>query len=470
MSRRALLALVPALMASACMTMEPRYQRPAAPVPSSFPAGAAYPAASEGATPASEIAWKDFILDARLQQVIDQGLANNRDLRIAAANIASARAQYRIQRADLFPTIEASVSGTASKGATTSGSTTGSSDETRSYRATAGLSSYEIDLFGRVRSLSKAAQESYFATGEAARATRISLIGETASAWLTLAADRSQLQLAQSTRDNAKRSMDLTQSRKDAGVASRLDVRSAETIFRQASADVASYTTLVAQDRNALDLLVGASVDEALLPQSLDEKGSYLADVQAGVSSTVLLNRPDVLEAEHRLRSANANIGAARAAFFPTVSLTGSGGLASSALSSLFDGGTSFWSIAPQIALTIFDGGAKKASLDYSKAQRDLYVATYEQAVQTAFRETADALARRGTIGDQLAAQTGLRDAAADTYVLSKARYEAGIDGYLSYLDSQRSLYSAQQGLITTRLTGYDNLVTLYRVLGGGVK
>ncbi|WP_374575802.1 efflux transporter outer membrane subunit [Phenylobacterium sp.] len=456
---KVLLAVLPALAAGACLA--PRYERPALPTPAAFPTGAAYPAPTPDAEPASQIAWRDFVQDDRLRQVIGQALANNRDLRQAAANVAAARAQFIEQRAALFPTISATGTGTMSGG--------DNLDQTRAYTARAGLSAYEVDLFGRLRNLTRAQQESYFGTVEAGRAAQVSLIGETASAWMTFAADQSLLKLATETRDNAQRAMTLTERRKDAGVASRLDVRSIETVYQQAAADVASYTTAVAQDRNALELLVGAPVDEALLPQGLDE-ANVLADVPVGVSSAVLLDRPDVLEAEHALKAANADIGAARAALFPSLTLTAQGGTSSAALDSLFKPGTAEWTFVPTVALTLFDAGAKGAAVDYAKAKRDAAVAAYEKTIQTAFRETADALARRGTIADQLKAETGLEAAAADSYTLANARYQAGVDGYLANLESQRSLYSAQKTLISTRLTAYDNLITLYKVLGGGVK
>lgn len=460
-----------ALLLGACSSMAPTYERPAAPVPQAWPTGAAYAPAAEAATPAADIPWQQFVLDDRLRQVIAQALANSRDLRKTVANIESARAQYRVQRAALLPTVNAGVSGTRARSAATA--TTGSSGtvQTQTTSANLSVSSYEVDLFGRVRSLSDAALETYLATEEAGRATRISLIAETASAWLTLGADRSKLALAQQTLESARRSMTVTQKRLDSGVASRVDVRQAETVYQQARADLASTTTAIAQDRNALELLTGSPVADALLPTDLpDTDGVVLADVPAGLSSEVLLSRPDVLQAEHQLRSANADIGAARAAFFPKLSLTAAGGVASTALASLFSGGAAtVWSLAPAVTLPIFDGGANRANLAYSQAQQSLYVSTYELAVQTAFQETADALARRGTMAEQLSAQTALVDAAADSYRLANARYTSGVDTFLAALDSQRTLYTAQQTLITTRLTALDNRVTLYRVLGGGV-
>jgi multidrug efflux system outer membrane protein len=324
-------------------------------------------------------------------------------------------------------------------------------------------------LFGRVRSLSRAALESYLATEQAARATRISLIAETASAYLTLAADSSQLELSRRTVESAQRTMEVTRKRLEAGVSSRLDVRQAETVYQQARADLASTTALIAQDRNALELLTGSRLPDDLLPTELPDNHDWLADVPAGLSSSVLLWRPDVLQAEHQLKSANANIGAARAAFFPRLSLTASTGLASTELSDLFSDGASIWSVGPNLTLPIFNGGANVANLQYANAQRELYVSQYELAIQTAFKEVADALAVRGTIQDQLDAQRALVDAAADSYQLAEARYTKGVDTFLNALDAQRILYNAEKSLVSARLTASDNIVTLYRVLGGGL-
>lgn len=460
------LAAAVSIVLSAC-TMAPRYERPATPVADTWPSGAAYDPAQAAERTAADVPWREFVKDDKLQQIIELALANNRDLRSSLANIQAARAQYRIQRADLMPHINGDVSATRSKSLSNAGG--GTPIESEYYTASVGLSAFEIDLFGRVRSLSQSALESYLATAEAARSTRISLIAETASAYLTLAADNSQLALARRTVESAQRSMEVTRKRLEAGVASRLDVRQAETIYQQARADLASTTALIAQDRNALELLAGARIPDALLPAELPNDQQWLADVPAGLSSSVLLTRPDVLQAEHQLKSANANIGAARAAFFPTLSLTASTGLASTELSNLFSDGASVWSVAPSLVLPIFNGGANVANLSYAKAQRDLYVSQYELAIQTAFKEVADALAVRGTIQDQLDAQRALVDAAADSYQLAEARYSKGVDTFLNALDAQRTLYNAEKSLVSARLTASANVVTLYRVLGGGL-
>ena len=462
------LAAAVSLVLTGC-TMAPRYERPAPPVPEAWPGGAAYDPAQASEKTAADLPWREFIRDEKLQKVIEQTLANNRDLRSALANIQSARAQYRIQRSDLFPKFNGELSGTRQKTLNTFGGVNGTTFENEFYSASVGLSAFEIDLFGRVRSLSSASLQSYLATAEAGRATRISLIAETASAYLTLAADISRYELARRTVESAQRTMDVTRKRMEAGVSSRLDVRQAETVYQQARVDLASTTSLIAQDRNALELLTGSRIADELLPSELPENHQWLADVPAGLSSSVLLTRPDVLQAEHQLMSANANIGAARAAFFPRLSLTASKGLASPELSNLLDDGISIWSVAPNLVLPIFSGGENVANLSYAKAQRDLYVSQYELAIQTAFKEVADALAVRGTIQDQLSAQRALVDAAADSYQLAEARYAKGVDTFLNALDAQRTLYNAEKSLVSARLTASDNVVTLYRVLGGGL-
>jgi outer membrane protein, multidrug efflux system len=458
------------LALTACASLAPDYQRPSAPIPTAWPVGESYDKnVTATQTSAAQLPWREFILDERLRQVVAQALTHNRDIRAALANVDAARAQYRVQYAGQLPTVDGSVSSTRSR-ARVSGAARDSTVTVigESASANIGLSSFEIDLFGKARSLSEAALQSALATEASARATRITVIGETASAWLTWAADAEQLRVARQTMESAQRSMTVTRQRQALGVSSAVDVHQAETVVQQARVDVASLTTSVAQARNALELLTGAPVADALLPEGLPGDAAWLADVPAGVSSSVLLQRPDVLQAEHQLQSANANIGAARAALFPSLELTASGGLGSAALSTLFSGGATVWSIAPSISLPIFDGGARRATVAYDEAQREAYVAQYEKAVQTAFKETADALARRGTIREQLDAQAALVSAAERSYQLADARYRQGVDTYLNALDAQRTLYSARMTLATTQLTLLDNRVTLYRVLGGG--
>lgn len=445
-----------ALLASGCMSLEPAYVRPGPAVPASWPAGDAYLATSEAALPA--VSYKDIFRDPRLQTLIAQALVNNRDLVAAAANVTAARERYNIQRADRLPEV------TAGGGVTARGQ---GGDTSASYRADIGVPSFEVDLFGRVRSLSHAQLELYFGTEAAARATRIALVASIADAWLLHAADSSLLRIADETARSAATSVRLTRLRLEGGIAPRTDLRQAEQILTGAEADVAQQTTAVAQDVNALQLLVGTPIDPALLSRSIAEAAPTVAQLPAGLNSAVLLRRPDVLEAEYQLRAANAEIGAARAALFPQINLTGLLGLASSALTSLFSGGAFAWSAGVDASYSIFNAGAGRANVRLTEAQRAAAVADYQQAIQTAFREVADALARRGTMGDELDARTRQAEAAADYLRLSEARYREGIDNFLTTLDAQRSSYSAQRLLVQTRLTQAQNLVDLYQSLGG---
>lgn len=444
----------------ACMTgltacnMAPHYERPTSPAPAIWPAGPAYPA--NAAAQKAGLPWGALVGDERLRTVIERALANNRDLRATLANVLAARAQYRIQRAAQLPTV------TAGATANLNHRDGGQQDN---YSANIGFSAFEIDLFGRLRNLSEAALQSYLATQEGARATRIALVAETAAAYATLAADQQLLALARDTFASAERTLALTRKLNGAGLTGKLDVHQAETTVEQARSDVAAATTQVAQDRNALDLLAGAPVEQALLPNSLAALAGSMAQAPAGLSSDVLLQRPDVLQAEHELKSANADIGAARAAMFPKISLTAAVGVASAALSSLFTGDAFGWTAAPSASLPIFGGGLR-ANVEFSKAQRTAALARYESAIQGAFREVADALARAGTIDEQQQAQRALVAASEKAYALSDERYRAGIDTFLNTLVSQRSLYAARRSAIATDLELVQNRVTLYRVLG----
>jgi len=467
MNRMKLFLPVLFLLLASC-TMAPRYQRPDAPVSDNWPTSAANQQAGEASAPAAaDIPWRDFFVDPQLQALISRALENNRDLRVAVLNIERFQAQYRIERSALLPSINATGSGLSQRVAQDL-SGTGQPEIVRQYSATLGSTAYEFDLFGRVRSLKNQALQQYFASEQAQRSVQISLISQVALGYLTLAADSERLQLAKETLDNQQAAYDLVKRRFDAGVASALDLNQARTSVESARVDNARYTTLVAQDVNALTLVVGAPLDAELLPAVLTTELSALQEIPPGLPSTVLLKRPDILQAEHQLRAANANIGAARAAFFPRIALTGSVGTGSNELSGLFQSGSETWLFAPQITLPIFTAGSNWAKLKVSNVDRDIAVAQYEKAIQTAFREVADALAQRGTIDEQLAAQQSLTDANAESYRLSQARYDKGVDSYLNVLDSQRALYSAQQNLIATRLTRLGNLVTLYKVLGGG--
>jgi multidrug efflux system outer membrane protein len=447
--------------------MIPTYSRPAPPIPAGWPTGQAYKAGmSRTGPPVADVGWREFYADERLQKVIGLALGNNRDLRVAALHIERAVGVYRIQRAELFPAVNASGDLTGEK-LPSYLSPTGKAMTLRYYEAGLGITSWEIDFFGRIRSLTASALEQYLATGQALRSAQISLMAEVASMYLTYAADGENLKLAQSTLEARLATYNLIQRRFDVGASSALDLRQAQTTVEAARVDVAGYTRLVALDENALDLLVGAPVPPGLLPEELNAV-TPPKDISPGLASDQLLRRPDILQAENQLKAANANIGAARAAFFPRIALTTGIGTGSMDLSGLFKAGSGVWTFAPDITLPIFDAGSRLASLKVAKADRDIYLAQYEKAIQTAFREAADALAQRGTVGNQIAAQESLVEALAETYNLSSARYMKGIDSYLAVLDAQRSLYAAQQGLISLRLARLNNLVTLYKVLGGG--
>lgn len=469
---KALTATSLALALAAC-NMAPKYVRPDLPVPATSPQGLAAPDGQGAQAVSADTAWKDFFTDPRLARVIQTSLDNNRDLRIAVANVEQARAQYRVQRADILPTLAGSGSATYQDqpfAQQAAGGAGGVSGRTDIYTASVGVSAWEIDLFGRVRNLTKAAQESYFASVENRNAAQTALIAETATAWLTMAADQEKLQIARNLEKAFGQTFNLTKARFAKGIASELEVRQAQTSYDQARSDIAQATTLVAQDRNALELLAGTSLSADDLPTALPESDVTLAHLPADLPSSLLLRRPDIAAAEHQLIGANANIGAARAAFFPKISLTAAFGTMSLGLSNLFKSGSDYWSVAPSASLPIFDFGRNQGNLRYARATYDAMVATYEKSVQTGFKEVADALARRATMTNQLEAQTSLRDSARVSYRLSDARFRAGVDDFLTTLDSQRTLYSAEQTLVTTRLTRASNMVEIYRAIGGGLK
>ena len=456
------------LCLAGCSTMAPKYSQPAAPVPAAWPTGASYKenAAKPGVPADAEISWREFVVDPQLQKVIELSLANNRDLRVAALTIEKTRALYQIQRDELFPQIDATAAGSIQRlPADLSG--TGQARIARQYNVGLGVSAYELDFFGRVRSLKDQALEQFLATEEARRAAQISLVAEVANSWLNLAADRERLKLAKDTLESQQSSYNLIRRRFEAGASSQLDLRLAQTRVDASRVDIALFTAQLAQSENALNLLVGKPVPPELLPTKLGSV-TVVKEFAPGLPSDVLLRRPDILLAEHGLRGANANIGAARAAFFPRISLSTSFGTASAKLTDLFQSGSASWSFIPQISVPLFDAGSNRSNLDVAKAERDIAVAQYEKAIQSAFREVADTLASQGTLGDQLAAQQSLSEATADSYRLSEARYDKGVDSYLVVLDSQRSTYGAQQNLINVRLALLANQVTLYKVLGGG--
>jgi multidrug efflux system outer membrane protein len=459
---------------SGCTTMAPKYTQPAAPVPEAWPQGPAYqteaakPEAGKPASrPVAEIPWREFFVDEKLAKLIELALKNNRDLRVAALNIERFQALYQVRRAELFPHIDANAAATVQR-VPADLSASGKASTVDQYSVGLGVSSYELDLFGRVQSLKDQALEQYLATEQAQLSVQISLVSQVAAGYLALAADRERLLLARETLANQQDSYKLTNSRYESGVSSALDLNQARTSVESARVDIARYTTLVAQDENALSLLVGSRVPGELLAQTLSGSLAAMKEVAPGLVSDVLLKRPDILQAEAELKGANANIGAARAAFFPRITLVSSIGFGSDELTGLFKGDSFMWSFAPRISLPIFDGGSNRANLTVSEVDREIAVARYEKAIQNAFREVSDALALRGTIEEQLSAQQSLTDATAESYRLSLARYEKGVDSYLSVLDSQRSLYNAQQNLIGIRLSRLANMVTLYKVLGGG--
>ncbi|MCP1607664.1 outer membrane protein, multidrug efflux system [Pseudomonas citronellolis] len=465
--RKSLLSLALATAALSGCSLIPDYQRPEAPVAQAYPQGPAYAGAQGGgATAAADLDWQRFFSDPQLRRLVEVALDNNRDLRVAALNVEAYQAQYRIQRAELFPAVSADVSGSRQR-LPERVSTTGNDMISSQYGATLGVTAWEVDLFGRLRSLRDEALEQYLATEEARRSTQTALVANVANAYLTLRADQAQLQLTRDTLATYQKTYDLTKRSNEVGVASALDLRQAQTSVESARATLAQYTRLVAQDQNALTLLLGSGVP-ADLPQGMDLEQQVLAQVPAGLPSDLLQRRPDVLEAEHQLKAANANIGAARAAFFPSISLTANAGSLSPDLSGLFDAGSGTWLFKPSISLPIFNAGSLKASLDLAKVQKNIYVAQYEKAIQTAFSEVADGLAARGTYGEQLTAQRALVKASEDYYRLAEKRYRTGVDNYLTLLDAQRSLFSAQQQLITDRLNQLTSEVNLYKALGGG--
>ncbi|WP_296263287.1 AdeC/AdeK/OprM family multidrug efflux complex outer membrane factor [Pseudomonas sp. UBA6562] len=465
MTKSLLSLAVTAFILGGC-SLIPDYQRPEAPVPAQFPQGPAYSPAESANVAAAEQGWRQFFTDPALQQLIQTSLENNRDLRVAALNIDAYRAQYRIQRADLLPAVSADGAGTRQR-LPADLSTTGQSAISSQYSATLGVSAYELDLFGRVRSLSEQALETYLSSEEARRSTQIALVASVANAYYAWQADQAQLRLTQDTLKAYEQSLSLTQRASDVGVSSALDLSQARTAVEGARVKLAQYQRLVAQDVNSLAVLIGTGIPNNL-PEPLKLDADQLSEVPAGLPSDLLQRRPDIQEAEHLLKAANANIGAARAAFFPRISLTANAGTLSPDMGGLFSGGSGTWLFQPQISLPIFNGGALRASLDYAKIQKDINVARYEKTIQTAFQEVADGLTARKTYKEQLQAQRDLVAANQDYYRLAERRYRIGIDSNLTFLDAQRSLFSVQQALITDRLSQLTSEVNLYKALGGG--
>jgi len=465
-------------------SLAPDYQRPDLPVAAAWPNGPAYAAPSKAAAgqanpvvSADAIGWREVFTDPVLQGLIETALTQNRDLRVATLNVAAAEAQYRQQRADLFPNF--SLGGTAvaagipannSPVSTVGASSVGTTGTARYYAAGGGIPAYQLDLFGHAQSLSKQAFEQYLGYEETSRGARISLVAEVASAYNTLQADRAQQRLAQQTLDSQTTSFNVVKAAFAEGGANALALRQAETTVQTARASAAQYARLVAQDENALTMLIGQPLPANVAADTAPQTLAILSDIPPGLPSDLLANRPDVIAAEHNLLAANANIGAARAAFFPSISLTAAGGFQSGNLGALFAGAAGGWIFAPQITLPIFTAGRNQAELDLAKVQKNIYIAQYEKTIQTAFREVADGLAARSTYIDQVHAQTALVDSYAHAYILAEERYRGGLDGYLPALDSQRQQFSAQQALITLQQARLASLINLYKALGGGWK
>jgi multidrug efflux system outer membrane protein len=464
--RRAWLSLIAAALALNGCTMIPKYKRPDLPVPASWPESAAAQETEPGARAATDIGWEEYFSDPHLRKVIELALANNRDLRIAALSIEKAQALYRIQRSELSPGLGVAATGQMYRVPKTAPDL-GSPGVFREYTAQVGVSSWELDLFGRLRSLKATALEQYLATEQARLATQISVVGTVAGGYLMLAADTEHLALARSILDAQQESVALIQRSNELGMASDLDLRQAQSQLDAARAGVANYAGAVAVDRNALEALVGARVADDLLPGGWSGV-KELPALSPGLPSDVLFGRPDIVMAEHRLKAANANIGAARATFFPRITLTGGAGSMSEDLSKLLGSGSGTWTFAPQIVSPIFVGGALKANLKAAQVDRDIAVAQYEKAIQQAFAEVGDALTLRRTLVEERSAEEVLVDHLGDVYRLSDARYKSGIDSYLAVLIAQRSLLAAQHSLVSIRLAEEANLVTLYKVLGGG--
>jgi len=461
------IALIVVTVLIAGCSLQPAYERPAAPVSATFPVGDAYKSPTgSGTLPAVDIGWRDFLTDPRLQRMVELALANNRDLRVAALNVAQMQAQYRITRSTLFPQVGAFAD---SSGSRTPASLSTSGTSTVAHDYSVGLqASWEIDFFGRLRSLNDQALQQYFATAQARKAAEILLVSEIADQYLTMIAFDEFLAVTQRTLETAQASYKLGLLQFQTGTRTELSVAQAQTVVEQANANYAVQVRGRAQAENALVLLVGQPLPADLPPSVPLNSQSILADISADLPSDLLTRRPDIMQAEATLRGANANIGAARAAFFPTISLTGSLGTASSALSGLFKAGSLAWSFLPSITMPIFEAGKLQANLDVATLQKDINVAQYEKAIQSAFREVADGLAARGTYDDELAALVRYTAAQQRSLDLSELRFKNGVDNYLAVLTAQTALYNAQLTTVNTRLARLTSLVDLYRTLGGG--
>ncbi|HZW14260.1 MAG TPA: AdeC/AdeK/OprM family multidrug efflux complex outer membrane factor [Noviherbaspirillum sp.] len=461
MMKKLTLSLLAAGVLTGC-SLAPRYERPAAPIAAVYPAEAGQTGVSATAT-----GWREFFPDPRLQVLIDTALNNNRDLRISALRIEEARAQYNIQSADLWPNLNATASGTRSR-TPADLSVRGVSGISSSYQVGLSLASFELDFFGRVRSLNNAALAQYLASEEAAQAARITLVAEVAKAYLAERAFEEQYDLARKTLESRESAYKLAKQRFEVGASSALDLRQNETLVQSARASLATLTRQRAQASNALNLLVGTPTASLPAAQPLSEQ-SIVTDIPAGLPSDLLTQRPDIRASEQRLQAANANIGAARAAFFPRVSLTAGIGTASNELSGLFDAGSRTWSFSPQMVLPIFDAGRNRANLSLSETRKNIAIAEYEKTIQTAFREVADALTARAALEEQIEAQRAVLEAQTERLKLADLRYQSGVASSLDVLDAQRELFSAEQALVQVRLLRLTNAIDLYRALGGGL-
>jgi outer membrane protein, multidrug efflux system len=473
MQKHSLIAVAVALLAAAC-TMEPKYQQPTPPVSAAFPASGVYatqPGAANGGArsangqSAADIGWRNFFNDPRLQRLIEIALKNNRDLRVSVLNMQASQAQYQVTRAGLMPTISAVGSQTKSR----TPKDLSFFDQTISNEYSVGVNaSWELDFFGRIRSLKDQALAQYLATAQARKAAEILLVSEVADQYVTVLSYDDLLKVTENTLKTAQESYRITKLQFDNGTGSELDLRQAQTVVEQANANFQAEARLRAQAVNALVLLVGEPLPDDLPSGMPLDSQDLLTDIPAGLPSDLLTRRPDIMEAEENLLAANANIGAARAAFFPAISLTGNFGTLSPTLGGLFKPGSAAWGFSPQISLPIFTGGTNKANLDLANVEKNIQIATYEKAIQTAFREVADGLAARGTYDQQIEALE--RDVFAEQrrLDLSELRYKNGVDSYLSVLTAQTDLYSAQQALISARVQRLTNLVDLYQYLGGG--
>ncbi|QJE98081.1 efflux transporter outer membrane subunit [Luteolibacter luteus] len=447
------------VMLGSC-NLEPALDRVDSPVSENFAGGG-------GGGVSADIAWNKFIVDPRLKRLVSIALENNRDLRVAALNVESTRAQYNISRSALFPSVDAVAGATRSRTPRAVGGGLSSATDTRLYEASVGVASYEVDLFGRIRSLNHAALQDFFASDAARVGVQISLISEVTNVYFAQRASIEQIELAQQTLDAVSETYGLTEKRFEAGDVSELDLRSVDIQVQTAKADLAEFKQRLAETNNALALLLGTSIPSNL-PSGRSLEGVLVADVRAGVSSTLLTRRPDILEAEHNLRAANANIGAARAAFFPRITLTGSAGTASRSLGDLFQSGSSAWAFAPQVSVPIFDGGLNKANLDVAEIRKQTEIARYEKAIQTAFREVSDGLVARNGLNERIAAYQGLVAAQEKRFELADARYKQGVDSYFEVLSAQQDLFNSRQSLIQLRLLRATNSIGLYKALGGG--